>query len=312
LPLIWLQATKSFIYRGNILSGVNVNNIFFPKGVCWLVALTALSVVGSELSAVAQTADSASSNQLTQPAGTEASPKPVGAEVETTNQNVSYQSPIQPTSIVFDTEQVAVVTVPPELPNSSVVETLTPIPGTTSTSSVTLVSQSASEFPKSTSQLSAQNVNPRVAQADIDPGRPTRGGRSYVGLAANIGLGGGDSALGDGNFMVISKIGFTNVLSVRPSAVLGDNTTILIPVTYDFSFNQVADPFSEPLPIAPYVGAGAAIKTGDDSKVGFLVSGGVDVPLTNQFTATAAVNAAFFDETDLGLTVGVGYNFGRF
>ncbi|MFH7028388.1 MAG: hypothetical protein ACHBN1_24075 [Heteroscytonema crispum UTEX LB 1556] len=293
-----------------------MNNIFFPKGVFWLLTFTALSVVGSELSAIAQTADTASSKQLTQPVGIEASPNQVGAEIETANQNVSYQSPIQSTSIVFDTERVSVVTAPPQLPTSAVVETasstLTPIPGTTSTSSVALASQSASQFPKSTSQPSAQNIPPRVAQADIDPGRPTRGGRSYVGVAANIGLGGGDSALGDGNFMVISKIGFTNVLSVRPSAVLGDNTTILVPVTYDFSFNQVADPFSEPLPIAPYVGAGAAIKTGDNSKVGFLISGGVDVPLTNQFTATAAVNAAFFDQTDLGLTVGVGYNFGRF
>jgi hypothetical protein len=295
---------------------VNVNNIFFPKGVFCFLAFTALSVVGSELSAIAQTADPASSKQLSQPAGIEASPNQVGTEIETTNQNPSERSPIQSTNIVFDTDRVAVVTAPSELPSNAVVEsansTLTPIPGTTSTSSVRLASQSGSQFLQPAYQPPAQNIAPRVAQADIDPGRPTRGGRSYIGVAANIGLGGGDSSLGDGNFMVISKIGFTNVLSLRPSAVLGDNTTILVPVTYDFSFNQVADPFSEPLPIAPYVGAGAAIKTGDNSKVGFLISGGVDVPLTNQFTATAAVNAAFFDQTDLGLTIGVGYNFGRF
>jgi opacity protein-like surface antigen len=152
----------------------------------------------------------------------------------------------------------------------------------------------------------------QVAQADIDPGRPTRGGSSYVGVAANIGIGGGDSSLGDGNFMVISKIGLSNAISVRPSAVIGDNTAFLIPVTYDLSFQQASDPFSEPLPIAPYVGGGAAIKTGDDTQVAFLVTGGVDVPLTPQFTANAAVNAAFFDETDIGLSIGVGYNFGRF
>ena len=133
-----------------------------------------------------------------------------------------------------------------------------------------------------------------------------------MGVAGNIGVSGGDSSLGDGNFMVISKIGLSNAISVRPSAVIGDNTTFLIPVTYDLSFQQASDPFSETLAIAPYVGAGAAIKTGDDTQVGFLVSGGVDVPLTSQFTANAAVNAAFFDETDIGLSIGVGYNFGRF
>jgi hypothetical protein len=54
------------------------------------------------------------------------------------------------------------------------------------------------------------------------------------------------------------------------------------------------------------------LETGDDSELSFLISGGVDLPLSDKLTATAAVNAAFFDETDLGLSVGVGYNFGGF
>jgi len=98
---------------------------------------------------------------------------------------------------------------------------------------------------------------------------------------------------------------------VRPSAVIGDNTTVLLPITYDFNFRS-ADAFSEPLPIAPYVGVGAAYKTGDDSQFAFLVSGGIDVPLTPQFSATAAVNAGFFNQTDVGLLLGVGYNFSGF
>ncbi len=63
---------------------------------------------------------------------------------------------------------------------------------------------------------------------------------------------------------------------------------------------------------APYIGAGAAFKTGDDSEIGLLISGGIDVPLTPQFTATAAVNAGFFNTTDIGLLLGVGYNFSGF
>ncbi|BAZ12213.1 hypothetical protein NIES4071_40420 [Calothrix sp. NIES-4071] len=191
-------------------------------------------------------------------------------------------------------------------------ESVIPVPGTTATTSAALM-QSEPGATQIQSQEQTQEVTTKqVAQADIDPGRRTRGGSSYVGVAGNIGLGGGDSALGDGNFAVMSKVGLTRTFSVRPAAIFGDNTAILIPVTYDFSLQQADDPFVEPLPIAPYVGVGAAIKTSDDAQVAFLVTGGVDFPLTQQFTATAAINAGFFDQTDVGLLVGVGYNFGGF
>ncbi|WP_396019803.1 MULTISPECIES: hypothetical protein [Nostocaceae] len=193
-----------------------------------------------------------------------------------------------------------------QLTDASITATpvLTPIPGTVATSSTALIPQPV----EPTTQPS--NV-PEIAQSDVvNVGRRTRGGRSYIGVGANIGLSGGETSLGDGNFAVLSKVGFTNAFSIRPSAIFGDNTTILIPVTYDFSLQQ--DEFTEPLPIAPYVGVGAAINTGDNSQVAFLVSGGIDVPLNAQFTATASVNAGFFDQTDVGLLVGVGYNFNGF
>jgi hypothetical protein len=175
---------------------------------------------------------------------------------------------------------------------------IAPVPGTTETSSSGLKSVSSSQ---------------RLAQSDISVGKKNRGGSSYVGVAGNIGVGGGDSALGDGNFAVISKIGLSRTLSIRPAAVIGDNTTFLLPITYDFNLNSVTDPFVEPLPIAPYVGVGAAVKTGsNDAKVAFLVSGGVDIPLNRQFTASASVNAGFFDKTDVGFLIGVGYNFSGF
>ncbi len=47
----------------------------------------------------------------------------------------------------------------------------------------------------------------------------------------------------------------------------------------------------------------------DDSSVEFLITGGVDVPLSDGFTATAGVDVGFFDETDVGLKFGIGYNF---
>lgn len=182
--------------------------------------------------------------------------------------------------------------------------TITPIPGTAETASAMLNSGST-EVSKKTEPSNL------IAQSNIEVGKPTRGGSSYIGVAGNVGLSGGTSGLSDGNFTVISKIGITKTLSIRPAVILSSDTTILAPVTYDYSF-KLADPFSEPFTIAPYVGLGAAIKTGRKSETTLLVTGGVDVPLNNRFTATAAINAGFFKKTDVGFLVGVGYNFRGF
>ena len=146
----------------------------------------------------------------------------------------------------------------------------------------------------------------------IQPGRATRGGSSYLGIGGNIGVAGDDTALSEFNFTVLSKIGITNAVSVRPSAVIGDNTTILIPVTYDFSTRPTPTDVGPISSFAPYIGGGLGITTGDTSDVGPMLTAGVDVPLNNQFTATAGVNAGFFDDVSLGVAIGVGYNFGGF
>ncbi|MFN6469568.1 MAG: fasciclin domain-containing protein [Nostoc sp. SerVER01] len=143
----------------------------------------------------------------------------------------------------------------------------------------------------------------------VDVGRATRGGRSYIGVAGNIGLSGGDTALSEGNFTVISKLGLTNSLSVRPSVLFGDDTVFLVPLTYDFTPRAAGSVGQRTLSIAPYVGAGVAIEANLDTDFGLLLTGGVDVPLGTRFTLTGAVNAAFMDETDVGLLFGVGYNF---
>ena len=146
---------------------------------------------------------------------------------------------------------------------------------------------------------------------DIQPGRATRGVSSYIGVAANFGLT-GDSALGDGtNVAVFSKIGLLNYLSVRPSVVILDDPAVLIPLTYDFNL-RTTETLGETFSVVPYVGAGVGIKTGDDASIGLLLSSGLDVPLGSQFTATTAVNALFGDDTDIGIWVGVGYNFTGF
>ncbi|PZU95794.1 MAG: hypothetical protein DCE90_11595 [Pseudanabaena sp.] len=135
--------------------------------------------------------------------------------------------------------------------------------------------------------------------------RSTRSGPSYIGVGANFGLTGG-SDLGGTSFAFISKLGLTEVISVRPSVlVLSDFATILLPVTYDLAPQQA---FNN-LQFAPYLGGGIAINTGSNSSVGAMLTAGVDVPLESGFTINVAANLAFLRTTDLGILVGIGYNF---
>ncbi len=147
----------------------------------------------------------------------------------------------------------------------------------------------------------------KLAQA-FSPGTATRGGRSYIGVGGNIGLG-GDRSLNEGAFAIITKIGLSRNLSVRPSALVKDNAVFLIPVTFDFSTQPLADTPQQRINVAPYLGLGAIIATGNNEDVGFLLNGGVDIPLSSRLTANASVNVGFLNDTEAGLLLGVGYNF---
>lgn len=152
-----------------------------------------------------------------------------------------------------------------------------------------------------------------IDTTEISPGRATRSGSSYIGIGGNIGLGDGDTALGETSFAIFSKIGLTSNVSVRPSVLIEDEPTILLPVTLDFTpgVTEVTADITEDVGarVSPYIGAGIAISTGDDSSVDLLATGGVDVPLATQLTATASVSASLFDNPAVGLLLGVGYNF---
>ena len=135
--------------------------------------------------------------------------------------------------------------------------------------------------------------------------RSTRSGPSYLGVGANFGLTGG-SDLGGTSFAIISKLGLTEVISVRPSVlILRDFATILLPVTYDLAPQQS---FGD-MQFSPYVGGGLAINTGSNSSIGVMLTAGLDVPLSSSFTINVAANLAFLRTTDLGILVGIGYNF---
>jgi hypothetical protein len=151
-------------------------------------------------------------------------------------------------------------------------------------------------------------TTPDIAPRDGDGNRlfrATRSGSSYFGVGGNFGIT-GNSNLGGTSLALISKLGFSEFLSARPSILLlRDAATILIPVTYDFSPQRTLGN----LDIAPYFGAGIAVNTGNDTRVGALLTTGLDVPLSTNFTVNVAANLAFLRTTDFGILVGVGYNF---
>lgn len=179
-----------------------------------------------------------------------------------------------------------------------------PVPGTVETSAVSLQTDVLTAQATDPAPLTTPETTSPVGQT-VTPGRATRSGPSYVAVAGNIGFG-GRTALGRGNFAITSKIGLTNYFSARPGLVVGRSPTILLPVTFDFPVGPtIADRFR----IAPFVGGGLAISTRGGSAVRALAMGGVDVPLGDRFTATASANAAFFRRPEIGVILGVGYNF---
>lgn len=138
-----------------------------------------------------------------------------------------------------------------------------------------------------------------------------RAKRNYIAVGGNIGLS-GNTALGSGNFVVTSKFNIYRNFSFRPGAVIGDDTVFLLPITYDFALRQTANPIGGgTLSLSPYIGAGITVGAGGSNSgdVNFLLTGGVDYLLSRQFTITGAVNASFASDTDVGLLLGIGYNF---
>lgn len=159
-------------------------------------------------------------------------------------------------------------------------------------------------------QESPGQPNSEISQRDFEIGTPTRGGSSYVGVGINLGLTDEGTALGDVGFVINGKLGLTENISFRPAAIIADNAVFLLPVTYDFTL-QPTDPFDS-MRIAPFVGGGIGFSTGDDDSIGFVLTGGVDWPFSRQFVANASINLGFFDQTDLGIILGVGYKFPGF
>lgn len=237
---------------------------------------------------------------------------PSGTETNPADVTPSNTAPVTPQNPTPSIPQNTTPTTTPTTP-----ETTTPVtPSTTPTTPDTTTPSTTPTTPDTTTP-STTPTTPGTTTPDttptqeLAPGRATRSGSSYVGIGGNIGIGDGDISLGETSFAVLSKIGLTRNFSIRPSVLFSEDVAILVPITYDFSFGE--GPTGElGFTAAPFLGVGAAISTGDDGEVGLLLTGGIDVPISSQFTATASVNASVTGQAAVGIIVGVGYNFAGF
>lgn len=229
---------------------------------------------------------------------------PSGTETNPANVTPQNSTPSVPQNTTPSTTTPGTTPVTPETTTPSTTPGATPVTPTTTPSTTPTT-------PGTTTPDTTPTTPTTTPTQELSPGRATRSGSSYVGIGGNIGLGDGDISLGQGSFAVLSKIGLTRNFSVRPSVLFNDDVAILLPITYDFSFGE--GPTSGlGFSAAPYLGIGAAISTGGGSSVGLLLTGGVDVPISSQFTATAAVNASVTGQAAVGILLGVGYNFAGF
>lgn len=132
--------------------------------------------------------------------------------------------------------------------------------------------------------------------------RAVRRNTDFVGIGADFGY--ADSV----SFAVISKLSLADQIALRPSVLIGDDFAVLVPVTYEFSrFSTDVSGFQ----IRPYAGVGASyVDSDDNSDINLLLSAGADAPISRNLTLNAQANLGVFNDTDFGVTVGVGYNFG--
>ncbi len=141
------------------------------------------------------------------------------------------------------------------------------------------------------------------AHAQTEPEQKPR--RSYIGIGGNVGLSGGDTAIGDEGFAIVNRTRIIEYLSVRGSVIFASDISSTTALTGELPItNQNGD-----VMVTPFLGGGFAIEDGDFNP---LISAGADVPLSQDFTLTNRINVSFGDETNVGALVGVGYNFTLF
>ncbi len=174
-----------------------------------------------------------------------------------------------------------------------------PVPGTVKISADKLQPSS----PTSDSPVSQ-------APATVTPATPTPEKKpkykfSYLGIGVNFGAGGQASGLGETSFAAFSKFAISPSFSIRPAILASQNTTVLLPITYDF-------PIKGPGHIAPYIGLGMQSSSpfsAAATKSDLLLTAGIDYPINSDLALTAGVNLGTFNSSGVGGLLGLAHIF---
>lgn len=155
--------------------------------------------------------------------------------------------------------------------------------------------------------LQAPTLPPAIETPAEKP--KTRPLRRHIGVGGNIGVSDGDTGLSDSGFAIMTKTDLNDRFSIRGTNVFGstrnDNAMAL---TANFPIRSK----SGDVQAIPFLGGGVLISSKsflEEVKVGGLVTGGIDIPLSRRFTLTTAVNAGFSDTTNVGVRLGVMFGF---
>jgi hypothetical protein len=134
---------------------------------------------------------------------------------------------------------------------------------------------------------------------------------SYIGIGGAIGTAGNTTALGTGGVAILSKVRFTDNLSLHDATILfgNGNATSMIIVTADFPIRDERDRVI----VSPFIGGGAMLQYVEGLIISPAISGGIDVPIAQNLTGTIRLNAGFPNNrpADIGILIGGGYSFGN-
>ena len=154
-------------------------------------------------------------------------------------------------------------------------------------------------------------VSAAPATAQLAPPPTVTQNRGYIGIGSAIGLGGNTTSLGTGGVAILTKVRFTDNLSLHDATVLfgGGAATSMIIVSADFPIRNAAGQTM----FSPFIGGGAMLRYAGGLSISPAISGGIDLPISSDFTGTLRINAGFPNSrnADVGLLVGVGYNLGN-
>jgi hypothetical protein len=133
--------------------------------------------------------------------------------------------------------------------------------------------------------------------------------RNQIGIGGSLGVSGSNTGLSEGGFAILTKNDLNDFLSLRGTTVFGDtrtDNTLALTANIPIRFR------SGDFQLVPFMGGGVLISSKsvfNDMIVRGLVTGGIDIPISQRFTFTTSVNVGFTEKTSVGVQLGIMYQF---